>query len=366
MNQYSSLELIFILTCVSTFSVIHCAGWPSAPSSSSSPTLGSSGRGSQRAPTSSNSLHINASTTVSLMETTQIIKNFRPAARISNIYRCASLDVLGENLLANGYDDSAISGDDLFVMDQIGLVLDLRSPSERKEEFSRAWMTRANMQVVDTDELYRPTTARTVVRIDVLSPPRFMKYIEGNWLTPAERAQATWFKIVDGQKLHDMRIERLNDRGLFGLNEAILETGKQEISRALQTITEHLEHNPGHPAIIHCVQGKDRTGMLVMLLQSIVGVSDLDIVADYFLSNQMLQGDKDNGSAAVNEIRTKGKIDRRFFSGTNERAMISTLHFLRGKYGSVRGYLDAIDFDEAWRNRLAAVLVPSGMPSSRL
>lgn len=368
MRHYHLFELILILTCFLTSSVIHCAGWQTSTSSSSASPV--SGFHHQRATTTGTSTGLHEkfgdSASSAIAMETKTIENFRQAACINNIYRCASLDVLGENILANGGDASAFGGNDRFVMEEVGLVLDLRSPSERKEDFSRVWTKKANMQVFGTDQLYQPTTGRCVVRIDILSPPLFMKYIEENWLTPAERAQATWFKIVDGGKLHELRIEKLNERGLFGLNEAILETGKGEIFRALKTITEHLEQNPGQSAIIHCVQGKDRTGMLVMLLQSILGVCDLNIVADYFRSNQMLLGNADVGSAAADEIRPRGKLDRNFFSGTNKQAMISTLHFLRDKYGSVSGYLDSINFDQTWRTRLASVLIRGGEPSSKL
>jgi hypothetical protein len=299
------------------------------------------------------------------------IQNFRSAAGIGNIYRCASPDVLGEQLIAHGGDaPQYFSDQDRFVLDQAHLVVDLRSPSERKEVHSKVWMNHAGMRVFEVDEEYQVTGRRCVVRIDVLSPPRFMKYIEGHWLSNGEKAQAKWYKLVDGGKLHELLIDRLNEYGLAGLNAAILETGKEELCRSLKTITAHLEQNPGQSAVIHCVQGKDRTGMLVMLLQSLLGVSDRTIIADYFMSNQMLQQDSagggEGGSAAANTIRTRGKMDRRFFSGTNEQAMISTLHFLRGKYGSVSpGYLDAIGFDASWRNRLSAVLVSAqGSPST--
>ena len=96
--------------------------------------------------------------------------------------------------------------------------------------------------------------------------------------------------------------------------------------------------------------------MLVMLLQSILGLSDEQIVNDYYLSNKMLE---DEGSAAVDGIRKRGKLDRKFFSGANREAMVATLKFLRGKYGSISpGYLDSIGFNSSWRRRLEAVLRP--------
>ena len=97
--------------------------------------------------------------------------------------------------------------------------------------------------------------------------------------------------------------------------------------------------------------------MLVMLLQSILGVTDETIVEDYCLSNIMLEGQMQYSSAAADQIRRPGRIDRNFLTGANRPAMETTLSFLRNKYGSVSpGYLDAIGFDRSWRKRLSIVL----------
>jgi hypothetical protein len=188
------------------------------------------------------------------------IENFRPAAGINNIYRCASTDGLGSK-----DDNDILFGPDLIVYKDARLILDLRSASERDEGLAQSWMSRAPrgpMVVVEADQKYAghldKMHQRFVVRIDVLSPSRFMSYITENWLTPKQRAQAAWFKVVDSAALHELRIESLNERGLAGLNEAIFETGKGDLLRALQIITLHLEENPEDGVVIHCVQGKDR------------------------------------------------------------------------------------------------------------
>jgi protein-tyrosine phosphatase len=40
----------------------------------------------------------------------------------------------------------------------------------------------------------------------------------------------------------------------------------------------------GHPVLVHCAAGKDRTGVIVALLLSVLGVREDDIVEDYMLS----------------------------------------------------------------------------------
>ena len=197
------------------------------------------------------------------------IENFRAVAGLGNVFRCASTDALADPLSSEQQQQqtTCLVGPDALVFDQAGLIIDLRSSSERDEAKAQYWMKKASMQVIESDEIYPPSPNasassrnhrnRFVMRIDVLSPRKFTKYID-KWFTPAEAAQALLYKVIDGQKLHEVRIECLNRRGLAGLNEVILETGREDLRRGLQAITMHLEAHPNDPVIIHCVQGKDR------------------------------------------------------------------------------------------------------------
>jgi hypothetical protein len=144
-----------------------------------------------------------------------------------------------------------------------------------------------------------------------------------------------------------MRMEILNNKGLSGLYEAMIETSGPEIFACLQAITIHLEFKSGD-IIIHCVQGKDRTGILIMLCQAMLGVNDNEIINDYHGSDQMMI----KGSAASESLTgSKGKLNRIIFSGAPKEAMVKTLEMIRTKHVSVNGYLDSIGFDTNWRNR---------------
>lgn len=50
-----------------------------------------------------------------------------------------------------------------------------------------------------------------------------------------------------------------------------------------------LVENAGQPVLWHCTQGKDRTGVAALLLLTALGVSERDILDDYYLSNTGLQ-----------------------------------------------------------------------------
>ena len=61
----------------------------------------------------------------------------------------------------------------------------------------------------------------------------------------------------------------------------IADTGRSGICQALTLLADPSRR----PLVFHCRAGKDRTGVLVALLLSLLGVSDGDIDADYALSN---------------------------------------------------------------------------------
>jgi protein-tyrosine phosphatase len=86
-------------------------------------------------------------------------------------------------------------------------------------------------------------------------------------------------------------------------------------------VLEYLARPGALPALVHCLVGKDRTGLLVALLLELLGVPRNVIVADYLASNAGL------GSLA----RTPVHAD----------VLTSTLEGLDERYGSTRGYLDA-------------------------
>jgi hypothetical protein len=106
-----------------------------------------------------------------------------------------------------------------------------------------------------------------------------------------------------------------------------------------------------------------------MLLQSLMGVSDEEIIDDYHRSDWTMRAAPSPAAAANSAAYgtpaawapVRGRLDKSIFSGASRQDMVDTLRFVRGRYGSVvPGYLDAIGFDESWRARLVAGLTHSG------
>jgi protein-tyrosine phosphatase len=59
--------------------------------------------------------------------------------------------------------------------------------------------------------------------------------------------------------------------------------GGERLVGAVDTVAEHLERGP---VLIHCVAGKDRTGIVVALVQAAIGVTLPSIVAEYARSDE--------------------------------------------------------------------------------
>lgn len=86
----------------------------------------------------------------------------------------------------------------------------------------------------------------------------------------------------------------------------------------------------GEPTVIHCRAGKDRTGVAVALLLSVLGVSDEDVAADYALTGEAMDRILErlrasptyaaNTSALPDEMyRAEAETMRRFLDELRER-----------------------------------------------
>lgn len=104
-----------------------------------------------------------------------------------------------------------------------------------------------------------------------------------------------------------------------------------------------------YPLLFHCTLGKDRTGIISILLLATLGCDDDHIAMDFELS----QSDIPNSFAKFiyHFIVTESGLSPHFCEAPREAAY-HCLEFLREKFGSVSGYLEHIGFSRAWRTAL--------------
>lgn len=123
---------------------------------------------------------------------------------------------------------------------------------------------------------------------------------------------------------------------------------------------ERLARPETYPVIVHCVAGKDRTGVVIAMILDSLGVNRETIIDDYALSNVSTVELLEHLQAAG---RFEGDIPASEFRllGAPLEAVTGFLERVHEKYGSSRGYLESIGVGaEAFEGLEAALLRPDG------
>ncbi|WKU02071.1 tyrosine-protein phosphatase [Micromonospora soli] len=116
-------------------------------------------------------------------------------------------------------------------------------------------------------------------------------------------------------------------------------TGTAGLAEAVGLIAD----SANAPVVVHCVAGKDRTGIVCGLTLAVLGVADVDIAADYALSTEA----SERFSAWVRATTPEAEELPPPFLASPAEAMMLFLTELRAGYGSVEGYLRHAGVTEA-------------------
>jgi protein-tyrosine phosphatase len=112
-----------------------------------------------------------------------------------------------------------------------------------------------------------------------------------------------------------------------------LEHFKQNVAAGLRAVARA----PEGGVVVHCVGGKDRTGLLTALLLHLAGVDAEQIAADYALSEERLRPRHD---VWIAEAETEAERERlRRVLQSPAASMVGVLAALEERYGSVENYL---------------------------
>jgi protein-tyrosine phosphatase len=112
--------------------------------------------------------------------------------------------------------------------------------------------------------------------------------------------------------------------------------GSDPIAKALSVIADP----NGHPIVVHCLAGKDRTGVVVALALALLGVDDETIAEDYALSNLTMAALRERALANVDRPVRSPELDNEVFSA-NPANITSLLASLREVHGSIEDYVVA-------------------------
>ena len=137
--------------------------------------------------------------------------------------------------------------------------------------------------------------------------------------------------------------EVMAPRGLNGLGKDSLDHSTSE----LREIFTLLADSTSYPTLIHCTQGKDRTGLVVALLLLLLDVPHGAISADYAASEKELESERES---RMEEIRRVGLGEE--FAGCPAGFVQEIAQHLQHVYGGVGGYLRRIGVDERTQEKV--------------
>lgn len=142
---------------------------------------------------------------------------------------------------------------------------------------------------------------------------------------------------------HVPMLDQLNSNGfrdalpdrMFTVYRSLLDDDAASIARVMDALDDG-----GAPgcALFHCRAGKDRTGVIAMLLLGLAGVSDEDIVADYAATQRYLGRGLRAQRIAVS-IALRRRAPRCLFEAVPSEMELTLAH-LHERYGTARAYLE--------------------------
>jgi protein tyrosine/serine phosphatase len=163
--------------------------------------------------------------------------------------------------------------------------------------------------------------------VEVVHVP-FMEASEAEWEEIAEEIEAAAVAAPDVAS---------STRDVYLI---FLERFKANVAAAVRALAQA----PEGGIVIHCVGGKDRTGLLVAFLLHLAGVDDREVAADYALSEERLRSRHEAWFEAAESEEELARLKR--ISQTPPGSMLGVFRELERLYGSVECYLRSAGVEE--------------------
>ena len=242
------------------------------------------------------------------------IANFRDVGVYTN--SVSSTPHIKPHLLYRSARPDLASKEDLATLQALPIasILDLRTPAEL-----------AALDAHDPPSTHFPTT-----RVS-LTGTRFRLAL----LAHLPVLQLIWclLLLLFRQRLAAIRLlaAPMAKRGLAGMAADTLRASWGEVREVFAQLSER----ESWPVLVHCTQGKDRTGLIVLLLSLLAGVDRAACEADYMLSQRELAEGRD---AMLEETRRYGLPV--VFVDCVEGWVDKVVGHINETWGGVEGYLD--------------------------
>lgn len=300
------------------------------------------------------------------------VKNFRSVGGCSGVFRSAGLEDVSLSSAKHLVDPiNPLLGEPL------GSIIDLRNQDERTKRSQGEGASHLYSNLVDYGMVTEAFSRREKRdnNLPKLYHVPLLGDVDAFWdeviarMPAGDRVAATLQTIFISGALDRAACRFLEAEGLPLMYTAMLATSGPKFAALLNVIAQ--DRAEGRAVLFHCQKGKDRTGLVAMLLQSCAGIPDGYIVDDYALSGGLLGGDDalDQAArgAAVPANMEEGRqdsngLDWSRFRGSPESAMVATLAWLRTNHGSIHEYLKGNGFDKSAQLSLKSTVADGLVP----
>lgn len=136
----------------------------------------------------------------------------------------------------------------------------------------------------------------------------------------------------------------MQPHGLVGLGKDTLDYSGKEIKEVLDILADE----QSYPVLVHCTQGKDRTGLVILLALLLCGIDVKTISQDYVKSEKELEPEM---KQRLEEIASIG-LDSTF-AGCPSDFVEKIVAYIDERYAGIQSYLISVGVDEEqqWRIR---------------
>ena len=281
------------------------------------------------------------------------ILNFRDVGRTVNILLSSTL--LNPGLVyRSARPDEASSQDRISLSETYNIrsIIDLRSTTEHHNQANKR-------NAKASTSITTPHTETTTVKaIEIDGFRHHAINLNGGAFARGLLWRLSWLNLARvvsymaiGYRNEAIRVlaeEVMVPRGLIGLGIDSLDYGTTEL-RAIFAIFADAGN---YPILVHCTQGKDRTGLVILLLLLLCEVPSGIINADYMASERELRSEREE---RVKEMKNAGFTED--FADCSSGWVEGVVGHIDDVYGGVESYLRRIGVDDEMQAGIRNILM---------
>lgn len=246
------------------------------------------------------------------------------------------------------YRSSEVYGCDVVTKFNIKTILDLRGPDKCKSKGNE------HCDQTDRSQLCRAHFDSLGVKGPTVHHVDFIPTTVGLCIM-AKMPIKIWYKVAKGACLGQdpakIMCPAVADPGIMGFKElyiTLLDKSREGIATALRIFVDP----SNFPILVHCVHGKDRTGMIIMLILLLSEVPVQAILADYSRSETLLKESK-----AKNQLHMAPYLQDDEVIAAQRSNLQAALDHIKTKYGGIANYLTKIGINESERKAIRKNIV---------